>query len=144
MSGFSPVRRAAFLVPSGPANDPDRKHLHVLLTDPCGVGKQVLMVPICSVKPDLPHDSTCLLSPGDHQFLQHASYVAYSKCRVEAAADVAKLVGGGYFTIKEPASEELIARIAAAISTSKFIKPFARDFYRDYEQSVKAAAQQSR
>lgn len=85
----------------------------------------------------MPHDPACLVSPGDHPFLQHASYVAYSKCRIEAAADVVKLVNTGYFAVKEPASESLVARISAAISSSKFVKPFARDFYRDYEQSVK-------
>jgi hypothetical protein len=101
------------------------------------------MAPICSVKPNVPHDPTCLVSPEDHPFLQHASYVAYSKCRIEAAADVAKLVSSGYFTVKEPASEALVARIAGAIPSSKFIKPFARDFYRDYEQSMKAPTPQS-
>lgn len=95
------------------------------------------MVPICSVKPNMPHDTTCLVAAGDHPFLQHASYVAYSKCRIEAAADVAKLVNSGYFVVKEQASEALVARIVGALPGSKFIKPFARDFYRDYEQSLK-------
>jgi hypothetical protein len=34
MTLFVPFKRATLLVPSGPANDPDRKHLFVLLTDP--------------------------------------------------------------------------------------------------------------
>lgn len=56
MSLFLPLRRATLLVPSGPDNDPDRKHLFVLLTDPVddatGV-KSVLMVSLFSIKKGL-------------------------------------------------------------------------------------------
>lgn len=48
MSLFVPFKRATLLIPSGPVNDPDRKHLFVLLTDPIEApgfnGKQVLLV----------------------------------------------------------------------------------------------------
>lgn len=95
------------------------------------------MAPICSVEPNMFHDPTCLLTAGDHPFTKHESYVAYAKCRVEAAADIVKLTDTGYFTVKELASEALVARIVAGLGKSKFSKPFARDFYRDYEQSLK-------
>src|SRR3990170_5662670 len=45
---FVPFRRATLLVPSGPAHDPDQKHLFILLTDPVQVldykGKHSLLV----------------------------------------------------------------------------------------------------
>ena len=37
MKLFVPCRRAALLVPSGPAHDPDQKHLFILLNDPAQV-----------------------------------------------------------------------------------------------------------
>ena len=140
MTGFSPTRGGALLVPSGPTHDPDRKHLYVLLTDPVGQGQQILMVPICSVEPDKFCDDTCLLAVGEHQFLQHESYVAYAKCRVEAALHVLNLVGSGYFIPKDPLSDSIVVRMCNGLATSKFVKPFVRDFYRDYEQSLLRAS----
>ncbi len=79
MSLFVPFKRATLLIPSGPVNDPDRKHLFVLLTDPIEApdfnGKQVLLVNIASVPKSLPYDSTCILQPGVHRFIKHESYV---------------------------------------------------------------------
>lgn len=94
------VRGATVLVPSGPARDPQRMHLCVLLTDSHGPGQQILMVPINSVKPARPHDSTCLLAAGDNPFIKHESYVAYDRCRVEHTVHVEKLIASGFSSRK--------------------------------------------
>jgi hypothetical protein len=82
MSPFVPFKRATLLIPSGPAIDPDRKHLFVLLTDPIEAlgfdGKQVLLVNIASVPNGLPYDSTCILQPGEYRFIKHESYSTFN------------------------------------------------------------------
>lgn len=91
MSLFLPLRRATLLVPSGPENDPDRKHLFILLTDPADDGsgvKAVLMVSLSSIKQGLPYDASCILYPGDHPFVKKESFVVYQKARIEEADKV--------------------------------------------------------
>ena len=69
MSVFVPYRRATLLIPSGPAHDPDRKHLFIVLTDPTEVleytGKHSLLVGVVTLQTDLHHDATCVLYAGD-------------------------------------------------------------------------------
>lgn len=73
-------RRATLLIPSGPAHDPDRKHLHIVLTDP-GLtkddSKAVLVVSVCSIPRSNLYDSSCTLFPGEHPFVVSDSYIAY-------------------------------------------------------------------
>lgn len=94
------------------------------------------MVPICSVLPKIRHDNACLISAGDHPFVKHESYVAYALCRVESADAMAEHVGGGYLIENQPASEVLAQRIVAGLKRSKFTKPFALEFYGDFERSL--------
>lgn len=131
---FTPTRCAAVLLPSGPARDFERKHLYILLTNPFGPAKQVLMVPICTVASMC--DNACLISVGDYPFVKHESYVAYARCRIECANDLIRLVGSGRFIEKAPASEDLANRIAAGLSRSQFTKPFALEFYQGFERSM--------
>lgn len=78
---FIPVERATLLICSGPPNDPNRKHLFIILTNPICINgcteKSVLLVSICSVSNDRYYDKTCLLSIGDHEFIKHESYINY-------------------------------------------------------------------
>ena len=129
---FVPARCATVLFPSGSANDPARKHLFVLLTDPWGPAKQVLMVPVCSVVPAIPHDEACLVDVGDHPFVKHESFIAYARCRVEAADDLVTHVCRGYLVENSPASEVLVQRIVSGLKQSRFTKPFALKFYQDF------------
>lgn len=72
---FAPARRMTLWIPgTGPAHDPERGHLFIILTDSCSAGMN-LLVPVCSAgsKPD----TTCLLGAGDHPFLKRKSFVAY-------------------------------------------------------------------
>jgi hypothetical protein len=71
----APVRGATYLIEdTGPAHDPSRAHLHIVLA--YTTVTEVAAVPICSVVSRC--DRTCLLGPGDHRFLKHPSYVAYA------------------------------------------------------------------
>ncbi|MGA9367236.1 MAG: hypothetical protein WBV35_07245, partial [Steroidobacteraceae bacterium] len=135
---FNPHRGGAVLLPSGPPKDVTRKHLFVLLTDPHGPGKRVLMAPICSVPKDTPYDDTCLIAAAEHPFIKHDSYVPYSRCRDESVVDLQKHAERGYLTEMDPASAALLQRIIAGLSKSKFARPYARSFLRDFEALQKS------
>ena len=64
-------KHQAFLVPSGPD-----KHLYVVVTDEDDNGMHILLN-VTSIDPDIAHDPTCCLEPGEHKFIKHRSYIAY-------------------------------------------------------------------
>lgn len=125
--------KGTVLVPSGPPNDPDRKHLFIFLTDPHGPADQVLMVPVCSEPPGGATDTACLLDGGHHPFLDRRSYVDYSRCRIEFASSISRGVENGLLVVREPVGDDVFTLIIAGLRNSGFTKPFALDFYSDCE-----------
>ena len=83
MNWPTPYRRGTILVPSGPVHDPDKKHLFVVLTDPCPTAGDVLMVNVSTIRHG--HDPACKLFAGDHPFIRRDSFVEYVRARIEAA-----------------------------------------------------------
>ncbi len=126
---FFVVKRATVLVPSGPTNDPDRKHLFIFLTDPVGHEREVLMVPIASVRPGYPHDSTCLLYKGDHPFIRGDTYVNYQYCRIEPAGKIEIGVKNGLFVPRDPLDSAVFARVCKGIEESRFVAQKILDLY---------------
>lgn len=120
-------RRATVLIRSGPVSDPDRRHLFVVMNDPGGPPRQVVIIGICSIGRGF-HDATCELRQGDHPFIRHASYVDYRNARVEFADRLERGIALGEFVVRPPVSEEVFARIQAGVATSVFSKRFVRDF----------------
>lgn len=122
---------ATLLYPSGPADDPRRNHLFVVMTPPSGPAKQVLIVPVCSKHEH--SDPTCVIKTGEHPFIRHDSVVEYRRARVDVTAEqLMRGVGKKELVPKEPISEALFARIRAGFQQSRFVKPFARQFLKDY------------
>lgn len=134
---FVAAKLGTILVPSGPGNDPGRKHLFVVLTDPYGPAKQVLLAPVCSVIKDVKPDDSCLLGAADHEFLQHDSYIDYAKIRIERADTLEHGVTSGAIVEKPPVSAAVYARVLAGMGKSKFAKPFAKDFLADSQKPNK-------
>jgi hypothetical protein len=126
---FIAVRRAILLVRSGPPEDPERKHLFIVLTDPQPPEKSVLLVGIDSIKQGLPHDPTSLLYPDDHRFIKHASYVNYRYARVEPADKLARSVEQGRFDPQEPLDEAVFARVCRGLLESRSVSLKIRNFY---------------
>ncbi len=133
MSLFVPFKRATLLIPSGPANVPDRKHLFVLLTDPIEAPdfneKQVLLVNIASVPNGLPYDSTCILQPGEHRFIKHESYVYYAKARIESANALLRGIKSGQLMAHEIMDEAVVKRICDGLQQSPHTTPRILRFY---------------
>lgn len=92
-------KNQTFLVPSGPD-----KHLYVVITDADDSGMHIL-ANITSIDPDIPHDKSCSLADGEHQFVKHDSYIAYEFAMQRHGAHVDKQVQVGNYIQKENASE---------------------------------------
>ena len=133
MSLFVPFRRATLLIPSGPAHDPDRKHLFIVLTDPAQVldytEKQSLLVGVASIQADLPHDPTCLLHAGDHEFIRHKSYVHYARALIQSSQSILNGVKKGLLVPKELLVQDIFARVCKGLVESRFTPPRIVSFY---------------
>jgi hypothetical protein len=107
------------LVPSGTAEQPDLKHLFILLNDPVKDEKLVLMVSISTVRPGRFHDGCCLLGIGDHPFIKCASFVLYSKARIESVKTLEEGVRQQLLVPKDPMDGAVFARICEGVLTSR-------------------------
>lgn len=129
MTLFIPAKRATVLIPSGPAHDPNRFHLFILLTDPVTEEKLVLIVSISSVKQGIWHDNTCILEIGDHKFITRQSWVDYRSTRIEPASKLNKGVHEGFFVPQGTIDTQVFQRICQGLFHSSHCKPKTRDFY---------------
>ena len=135
MSLFLPLKRATLLVPSGPKNDPDRKHLFVLLTDPANDGsggRPVLMVSLSSVKSGVPHDPTCILYPGDHPFVKRESFVLYARARIEMADKLLRGIKDEKLVAHDPMELGVFTRICKGVEVSRFTPQKLHKFYQQF------------
>lgn len=129
MKLFVPVRRATLLVPSGPVDDPDRKHLFILLTDPQPPDQSTLLVGVASVYDNIPHDPTCYLYPGDHPFIRRQSYINYARARIEPAPKLAEGVKQGLLIPQGTLDAALFARICKGLLESRRTMPKIKKFF---------------
>lgn len=126
---FIPVRRATLLIPSGTGNNPNQKHLFILLTDPLGEDREILLVGVSSKRAGSYLDPTCILYPGDHQFLRHESYVNYRRARIESADKINTGVSRGLFIPKGTIDTGIFARICQGILDSRHTTGKMKRFY---------------
>jgi hypothetical protein len=141
---FVPYRRAALLVPSGPAHDPDQKHLFILLNDPAQVpgyeDKHSLLVGVTTIHAAIPHDPACELFPGDHPFIRHKSCVFYAQARIELSQKLIDGVKRGIFSPQGMLAEDIFARVCHGLTLSRATTPKVLAFY----QAVAKAARENK
>lgn len=113
------------LIPSGPTGH----HLFVLLNDPRDFRGQrpqsCVSVSLCTIRTEL-YDGTCIVRPGEHQFVREDSYVSYRQARVDPADVIHERVNSSTFIPHQPASPELLLRLLAGLRTSPHTKPFIK------------------
>jgi hypothetical protein len=126
---FFVVRRATLLIPSGTADDPDWKHLFIVLTDPVGRDREVLLSSISSVVAGRPPDPACLLYAGDHPFIRHDSYVSYRFLRIESEAALLRGLQSGALVAHDPLESALFARVCHGMEISRQVAPKYLAFY---------------
>lgn len=138
---LNPLRRAALLLPSGPAHDRDRLHLHIVLTDavtvdPAQPDAHVVVVSVSSVVEGAPHDSTCYLEVGDHPFIRHRSYVFYAVATAYPIATLEQMVVSGEIEVREPVSEDVMVRVTQGLLDSRHSKPRWKGIVRHANRTV--------
>ena len=137
---FVPYRRATLLVPSGPAHDPDQKHLFILLTDPAQIlgyeNKHSVLVGVTTIHTGIPHDPACELYPGDHPFIKRKSCIFYAQARIEPSQKLIDGVKRGVFSAQGMLAEEIFARVYHGLTQSRSTTHKVLAFY----QAVAKAA----
>lgn len=131
MQDYVAIKRGTVLVPSGPAHDPDRLHLFILLTDPMGEWQEVLMVSISSVKEGIEYDGTCVLAPGCHEFVKRHSWVDYSTACLLSERKLAVGVTQGRIHKREMLAHPVFVRVCQGLVDSPHVRPKLKKFYLD-------------
>ena len=119
-------KKGTLLIPSGPSNDPERMHLHVVCTDPCPDGKQLLL-PICSYVS--PCDLTCVLEAHEHTWLKKKSYVLYAKAEIVSCAAINLGIQEKKFIPKDDCNGQTFLKIKNGICNSKHTTLKVRLFF---------------
>ena len=118
---------ATVLIPSGPQQDPNRKHLFVVVGRQSGPPAQVLVVPVSSIR-TRHYDKTTVIDRGVHSFIKHPSYIRYGHAQQKSERDIERGIRDGLLVAKETFNAEVLEQIQNGFRTSKFAKPYARNF----------------
>lgn len=122
------ARKATLLIPSGPNHDLNRKHLHIVVTDPNATG-YVLIVSVVSIPPTNIYDPSCTFFPGEHSFIVKDSYVAFRFSRVVQASLLEAEVAAGNYIAKPDLDEKRFADVVEGLADSPFTTPKILKFY---------------
>lgn len=113
-------RQGTLLILSGPVN-----HLHVIMNDPVYSHEHgyegVLAVNITSLKPDIFHDSSCVLTPGCHPFVIRDSWVVYKDAVVLNAARLDFKVDSGEVVTHQPVSNAVYQMVRDGFDKSRHV-----------------------
>lgn len=131
-------RRGTLLMPSGPANDPWRMHLHIICTDPDEEGHQ-LLVPICSIRGDI-YDRTCELWAGTHSTVHHPSYVAYRHADLARNDRLRVRIEERVLVPREDLNGQDFLRVTRGITASKHTPNKIKAHYLEVERRITEAA----
>ena len=130
---FPVQQRDAFLVPSGPASDPNSFHLFLVLTDPAKSDK-ILLANASTVYPKVAHDTSCYLQIGDHPFVINQSYIVYAKARIISKAKFCSMIASSQVIHKPPPiSIAVLSKIDVGFQTSPFADPDSRLFFNSFK-----------
>lgn len=122
------AKKFTLLIPSGPAHDHERKHLFIILTNPCDQGKQ-LLVSISSYRDDDTCDETCILNPGDHEFIRRKSFVVYRRCQITETAALLRGLRDGKLVPREPMDADIFEDICEGLLSSIFTPKRFIDYF---------------
>jgi hypothetical protein len=128
------VRKGTILIPSGPGDDPGKKHLFVVLTDPVGPEEWVLLASFSSYSGTYFCDDTCVIEEGTsgHAFLRRKSFVRYQKLRIEPMDKLRAGISTGLFEMHDPLPDEVFERVVAGVMQSPFAAPKYKNFLQKF------------
>jgi hypothetical protein len=139
---FRIVKGSTLLVPSGPAHDPDRLHLHIALTDAfqdASDGKsRIVLASLSSIPGEgQPYDATCIIIPGEHVFVRRKSYVNYAFATLYSVETLAARCAEGTCQRQDAVSTALLVRMLKgslnSIHTKQRIRGLCKIAYKDLD-----------
>ena len=121
---FIPSPGVTFLAPSG-----ETLHLHFVLTTPLKKDglEEVLVVNITTLKVD--EDYT--LSPGDHPFITHKSYINYPRAKKMSVEGLEQKSRQGKIIKKGVVSRDIVKFICEGLRKSRHSTKRSRDFCKE-------------
>lgn len=128
---FIPARRATLFIPTPLAGRENLEHLFVLMTDPIGVDKEILLVSVSSIKQGAWYDDSCLLYKGDHEFIKRPSFVSYHHSKIITADSLISGVNKDMFRPCGTVTDEVMALICKGLEESDHLPESHRIFYED-------------
>lgn len=117
------------MIPSGPNHDPNRMHLHIVVTDPTASG-DVLIVCVVSIPPTNIYDPSCTFFPGEHPFIVKDSYIAFRFSQVVQASLLEAKVAAGEYVAKAELDEKRFAELVEGLVDSPYTTPKILKFYK--------------
>ena len=105
----------------------ETEHLWVLITKPDPASREAIMVNITTQRPH--SDTTTVLKPGDHPFIQRPSVVFYADARTVDTRLLDQAVASGAFRAHTAFSGSVLARIQAGVSASPFTPKKIKESY---------------
>lgn len=93
-------------------------HLWVVVSDPA---KDAANVVVVNMTTDRGNDNSCILHPGDHPFVRHATCMCYDKAYLVSNADLERHVSSNTVRLQERVSAEVLERIRAGAAVTEQI-----------------------
>lgn len=116
------------LIPSGTANDPNRKHLFVTLTNGCA-NNQHLLVSCCTLRENGSHDPSCVVEAGAHPFIKARSFVLYARPAHLHGVGITKCVGLANYIPREDCEQALLEKICEGLLASPMTPRWAKAYF---------------
>lgn len=124
------MKKGTLLIPSGTENNPDKRHLFVVLNDPSPDTGKVLLASFSTYRTDIYCDGTCVIEEGEsgHGFLRVKSFVRYQKLRFSTEAQLQAGISSGTFEQREYLGDEIFDRVCQGVFDSPFSAKKFRKF----------------
>lgn len=112
------------------------KHLFVVLNDPDtvdGYGKTLIAVAVSfsTIYPNVPHDDSCILQAGDHEFITHPSFAYYRETRIIRSTEYVGCIKSGTYTPGKPVTADLLKKLQDGLLNSRFASREAQKCFQE-------------
>ena len=105
-------------------------HLWVVITEPSGSPKQVIIVNLTSRKRD--SDTTVVLSPEDHSFVKHDTVISYADARISGSAEIVTRIEQRDFEPRKKFRDDVIRKIQNGLLASPRTPKYIKTFFTEY------------
>lgn len=121
------LKRGTFLFVSGTFHEPEKKHLHIVITNPCKENNQ-LIVPISTWKNSL-NDDTCFIDPFEHEFVKVRSFVNYQFAKILPSTSLINGIKSGELEMRDDINPNSFLRIRNGFAKSIRVKSKILKYY---------------